>query len=90
MDHSVKVQDNEENFVLVNTDSAPKLASIKEKEVRVVMEQIQLEDDEEDDDNETPEVEGDTDDLLVSLPDDTEVGGILASQVSDSKSDLGH
>jgi hypothetical protein len=74
--HPTKAREQEDSFVLVNTDR-PDNRNVseqgKEREVRVVMEQVQLEDDEDEDDNEVNDVEGDTDDLLVTLPNDTEV-----------------
>lgn len=73
-DQPPKPQDQDDDFVVVNNkqaDNEPKPAS-KGKEVRLIREEIQLEDDEDDDDQDGEEIEGDMDDLLAGLPDDTE------------------
>lgn len=66
----------DEEFVFVDAsekDTKEKSAE-KSKEVRVIREEIYLEEDDDDEEeSEAAEIEGDTDDLLAGLPDDTEV-----------------
>jgi len=70
---AAKEHQQEEGFVLVDSfQDIPEQKEVpREKGVRVIREEIQLEEDE--DDYEGDDVEGDMDDLLVVLPDDTEV-----------------
>jgi hypothetical protein len=72
-DRLVEMQGQEESSEAVGAvESGNEQSQVqsKEKEVRVIREEIQLEGDEED---EGDEIEGDIDDLLAGLPDDTEV-----------------
>jgi hypothetical protein len=68
-----KMQQQEEAVSLVGAiqDNVDQGQLPKQKEVRVIREEVRLED--EDEDDEGDEIEGDMDDLLAGLPDDTEV-----------------
>lgn len=63
----------DEEFEVIDPKEAPQPKVIV-KDVRVIREEIQLEDDEDDDEEDADGfVDGDTGDLLAALPDDTEV-----------------